>query len=149
MDGFPLSSESLTQITSRGGKEKLMRKERGCGQPVAARDLSRVRFTSSRPPTPSNQTPPPSPPLRPSRLHYHNCVQNMRGRGSDHVILFTPCLAFFTNDMPLTARQTGARRHLLIRAVGAYQRRMAGNGYPVTNQISSRTESGPHLPGLH
>lgn len=93
----------------------------------------------------------PDPPafLPPSHPHYHNCVQNMRGRGSDHVILFTPCLALFTNDMPLTAKQTGARRHLLIRAVGAYQRRMAGNGYPVTNQISGRTKSGPHLPGLH
>lgn len=88
--------------------------------------------------------PPSSPPP-----HYHNCVQNMRGRGSDHVILFTPCLALFTNDMPLTAERTGARRHLLIRAVGADQRRVAGNGYPVTNQISGRTESRPHLPGLH
>lgn len=105
------------------------------------------RFTSSHTHTPFLHPPKPLPP--PARPHYHNCVQNMRGRGSDHVILFTPCLALFTNDMPLTAKRTGARRHLLIRAVGAYQRRMAGNGYPVTNQISGRTESGPHLPGLH
>lgn len=102
---------------------------------------------SNLPPRPLHQPPRPLPPLQ--RPHYHNCVQNMRGRGSDHVILFTPCLALFTSDMPLTAKRTGAQRHLLIRAVGAYQRRMAGNGYPVTNQISGRTKSGPHLPGLH
>ena len=133
-----------------GGETKAKGKRLvGSGLSSGRSEISPLHVCLSASDLPPRPLRPPEPLPPAARPHYHNCVQNMRGRGSDHVILFTPCLALFTNDMPLTAKRTGARRHLLIRAVGPYQRRMAGNGYPVTNQISGRTKSGPHLPGLH
>ena len=65
-----------------------------------------------------------------------------------------PPLPLQTTCHGLPSSAGGPRRHLLIRAVGPHQRRMAGNGYPVTNQISGRTETGaaparsPLGPGL-
>lgn len=123
LGGLPLSNESLTWILSRGDAEGRGGGAKGTSKrnislSAGSNEISLLhvyRSVSRLPPLPLHHPPWPLPLL--PNPHYHNCVQDMRGHGSDHVILFTPCLALFTNDMPLTAKQTGARRHLLIRAV--------------------------------